>query len=326
MQIVSCALALLAGMIGAGFASGREIARFFAGHGPAAPAAALLASLFMVFFFLRLCQKMQQLHAQDASSLCRLRFGDSLGRLCSALFFLLAAVTAGAMLAACAELSALVLPFAHAYGLGMAAALLLSVLFARRSLRGLALCGAGLLVLLPVLLIRFLFLEAGEACFYPAMTPDLPVRALADGVSYAALNTALLLGALPLLLPLTNQERKCAVLLFGVLFFALLSLGCAVCIRHRALSLSHPMPFLALSRECGGYLLFAACMAAAAFSTLCALLLSMRRLLGTREPMGTLLCCALCLLFARLGFSSLVQSVYPVLGAVCAGLLLLLCT
>ena len=33
MDILCCALALLGGVIGAGFASGREIVRFFAAHG-----------------------------------------------------------------------------------------------------------------------------------------------------------------------------------------------------------------------------------------------------------------------------------------------------
>ena len=99
MQIVSCALALLAGVVGAGFASGREVSRFFAGHGKAAPAAVLLASGSLLFFFLRLCEKMERLGAKDAVSLCRARFGKQLGTLCAGLFFLLSAVTAGAMLA-----------------------------------------------------------------------------------------------------------------------------------------------------------------------------------------------------------------------------------
>ena len=64
MQIVSCALALLAGVVGAGFASGREVSRFFAGHGKAAPAAVLLASGSLLFFFLRLCEKMERLGAK----------------------------------------------------------------------------------------------------------------------------------------------------------------------------------------------------------------------------------------------------------------------
>ena len=230
MQIVSCALALLAGVVGAGFASGREVSRFFAGHGKAAPAAVLLASGSLLFFFLRLCEKMERLGAKDAVSLCRARFGKQLGTLCAGLFFLLSAVTAGAMLAACAELCALVLPLRHAYGIGMGAALFLSLLLTLKKTRGLAAAGAALCALLPVLLMRLYCIHGGEACFYPAMAPDLPVRALADGVSYAALNAALLLGTAPMLLSLQKPMRTRAVLLFSLCFSLLLCLACAVCI------------------------------------------------------------------------------------------------
>ena len=51
MGAVSCALALLGGAIGAGFASGREIVRFFAAHGAMAGIAVLsaLAALCALF-------------------------------------------------------------------------------------------------------------------------------------------------------------------------------------------------------------------------------------------------------------------------------------
>lgn len=326
MQIVSCALALFAGVIGAGFASGREVARFFAGHGKAAPAAIVLAGGSLLFFFLRLSTKMERLGAADAVSLCRARFGRRLGALCAGLFFLLSAVTAGAMLAACAELCALVLPVRHAYGLGMGATLLLPLLLAAKKARGLAAAGAALAALFPLLLARLYGIPGGEACFYPAMTPDLPVRALADGVSYAALNAALLLGTTPMLLALQKPMRKRAVLLFTLCFLALLSLACAVCMKHRQLALSHPMPFLALSMQLGAYIPFALCMYAAALSTLCALEAGMLAMLPVRKTPAAVFVLILCLLFARLGFASLIQSAYPVLGAVCAGLLLLLCT
>ena len=51
MDAICCALALLGGVIGAGFASGREIAHFFAAHGRFAPAAVLTASLTLAALF-----------------------------------------------------------------------------------------------------------------------------------------------------------------------------------------------------------------------------------------------------------------------------------
>ena len=49
------------------------------------------------------------------------------------------------------------------------------------------------------------------------------------------------------------------------------------------------------------------------------------RLLPGPRPARALAACALCALFAALGFGRLVSAAYPVLGALCAGLLLLLC-
>lgn len=318
------ALALLSGTIGAGFASGREILRFFAVHGSAAFAAAALALMTLALLFVRLCAQMESASCTTLDALCRVRFGNRLGRLCGALFLLLCALTGGAMLAACAELGALMLPIRHAYALTMAFSLLLGVLLAHSGMQGLALPGLALACLIPVLMLRLAFAGSGEACFLPAMAPDQPIRAAADGVAYGALNAAMLAGALPMLLSLSAKQRRRAVLLFCALFGALLLLGVFVCRRHFAAIRMQPLPFVHLSRSLGrgGQALVAACMYAAALSTLCAMLSGVSRLLPRFGlPAGALLC----LFFAGIGFGPLISSGYPTLGALCAGLLLLLC-
>lgn len=321
MAVVSVALALLSGVIGAGFASGREIMCFFAQHGAAAGASVVCALLALSLFFLRLPDQLAHAECSSLSALCRLRFGDRLGALCALLFSLLFAITGGAMLAACAELFALVLNIRHAYGAGMLLSLLLGMALAARGLFGLALPGAALCLLLPVLLFRLLALPAGEARFFPAMPADMPVYAVLYGTAYGALSAAQLAGMLPLLRALGSCARRRAVLLFCALFGALLLLGVAVCRRHFAAVCHQALPFVALSRQLGsgGYLLVAACLYAAALSTFCAMLAGLRSL-----PLP--LAAAVCLLFALLGFGPLVASAYPALGALCAGLLLLLCS
>ena len=320
MRIVLCALALLSGVIGAGFASGREIAHFFAAHGSAAPIAAACACLALFALFFRLPAQLEQAGAPSLQSLCALRFGSRFGNLCSGLFFLLLSVTGGAMLAACAELAALTLPLRHAFGLGMIASILLGGFLAARSISGLALPGAALALLLPALLLRLLRLPAGEACFSPA---EGPIRAAASGLTYGALNAAQLAGALPMLLSLKGRERRRAVLLFTLLFGALLALGTAVLHRHRQIIFAQPLPLVYLSRALGkpGFYLCALCLYAAALSTLCAMLTGLMHML----PGSALVPSLCCVLFARLGFGKLVARGYPVLGALCAALLLLLC-
>lgn len=327
MAAVSVALALLSGVIGAGFASGREIVRFFALHGRMAWAAAVCALGTLYVLFLRLPAQLSRCGVRTLPQLCEARLGRRFGALCGGLFLLLAALTGGAMLCACAELGALVLPVQNAYGLTLAFTLGLAALLAARGLHGLALPGAALALLLPVLLMRLLFLPAGEACFLPAMTPDLPVRAVAGGTAYGALNAAMLAGMLPLLVPLGRATRRRAVRLFTLLFGLLLLAGVLVSLRHLPAVLCQPLPFVHLSRALGtgGYLLVALCMYVAALSTLCAMLSAIRASLPVAGAGGAALSALLCLFFALVGFGPLIDCGYPVLGALCAGLLLLLC-
>ena len=89
-----------------------------------------------------------------------------------------------------------------------------------------------------------------------------------------------------------------------------------------------PLPFVWLSRRLGsgGYLLVALCLYAAALSTLCAMLCAMANLLprGLKTIARLILSALLCAALARVGFGRIVQSGYPILGALCAALLLLL--
>lgn len=329
MDILLCALALLSGVVGAGFASGREIVRFFACHGWASGIAILGALTALAALFLRLCSQMAHGGVSSLPALCRLRWGKRFAALCSALFVLLCAMTGGAMLSACAELFALTLPLRHAYALGMGVTLALALVLSASDLHGLALVGAALCALLPFLLLSLLRLPVGEACFEPVLPPDSPLRALTDGVLYGALNAAMLAGELPLLLSLSREKQKRSVALFCLLFGAMLLLGVSVCRRHMQSILLQPLPFVWLSRSlgAGGYRLIALCLYAAALSTLCATLCAAVRLLlpAGRRALRLGLACLFSLLFARLGFGRIVQSAYPILGAVCAALLLLLC-
>ncbi|MFR2149197.1 MAG: hypothetical protein ACLS7Z_00625 [Christensenellales bacterium] len=104
MDILCCALALLGGVIGAGFASGREIVRFFAAHGAMGFIAVAFALAALLALFALLPIRLAAEGQTGLSGLCRARFGARVGGVCGALFF--SAVTGGAMLAACAELSA----------------------------------------------------------------------------------------------------------------------------------------------------------------------------------------------------------------------------
>jgi len=327
MAALSCALALLCGAVGAGFASGREIMRFFAGHGHASAASIACALLTLSILFIRLPSQMEHLGCASLPQLCSIRFGKSFGRLCVLLFFFLNMLTGAAMLCACAELSALILPFHHAYSIVLFFSLLSAALLSLFGLGGLRAAGAALCVILPCFFLRMLSLPAGEACFLPTMAPDIPVRAALDGTVYGALNAAMLTGILPLLLALPRRSRSFAVTLFAMLFGIMLILGVWVCHRHSGAAFNQPLPFVVVSRRLGksGYLLAAISMFAAAYSTLLTMLSGMSKLLPYSVRISMLLSALLCLFTAWIGFIPLIESGYPTLGALCAGLMILLC-
>lgn len=325
MAAMTMALALLGGVVGAGFASGREILRFFAGHGRMAGAAIACALMTLFALFIRLPAQMQRHSADSLLSLCRIRLGRRFGALCGALFMLLCAVTGAAMLAALSELGALMLPVRHAYALSMAFSLLLALMLSLQGICGLALPGALLAFLFSLLLMRLWRLPAGEACFLPMMAPDLPVRASLDGAVYGALSSAQMAGLLTQLSAQPAKTRFRATALFLVFFGLMLSAGTAVCQRHLPALIHQTLPFVSLSRSLGfsGYMLVALSMYAAALSTLCAML---RALMppggGLRHALWG---AGACLLLSLIGFDAIIAHGYPLLGALCAGLLLVLC-
>lgn len=326
MAVCSAALALLGGVIGAGFASGREILHFFAGHGSMAPAAITAACAMLAALFLRLPALMQRHKASTLTDLCRKRLGTRFGSLCAALFLVLCALTGAAMLTACAELGALMLPVRGAYPLSLLGTLILAAAFSALGFFGLALPGALLCMALPALLLRLLALPAGEACFLAAMTPDLPVRALTDGVAYGALCAAQLAGLLSRFCDQDTRTHRRSVLLFTLLLGCMLSLGTQVCRRHLPAIVHQPLPFVYLSRSLGpsGYMPVALCMYIAALSTLCAMLHALMQALPS-GVLGVCLAALCCLIPSAIGFDMLIAHGYPLLGTLCAGLLLVLC-
>ncbi len=328
MDILCCALALLGGVIGAGFASGREIVRFFAAHGAMGFIAVAFALAALLALFALLPIRLAAEGQTGLSGLCRARFGARVGGVCGALFF----CSPPSQAARCSR-PARSFPRSS----GRSATPMPSASPSRRcspsllcafETRGLAVVGGALCGLLPILLIRRLLLPPGEACFLPEGPPDAVLRAALDGTLYAALNAAMMAGALPMLLTLSARRRLACAALVVLLFGGMLTLGMLVCQRQMQSVLMQPLPFVWLSRGlgAGGYLLVALCLYAAALSTLCAMLCAMTNLLPrflaryARLTISALLCAAL----ALMGFGRIVQSGYPILGALCAALLVLL--
>ena len=84
MDILCCALALLGSVVGAGFASGREIVRFFAAHGAMGFVAVAFSLAALAALFLCLAERLSAAGQTGLPGLCASRFGARVGGVCTA--------------------------------------------------------------------------------------------------------------------------------------------------------------------------------------------------------------------------------------------------
>lgn len=298
----------LGAVIGAGFASGQEIAVFFARFGHWSPLA-ILCAMAAVFLLTR------RILAMEQTSFRRMSWRIA--------FTLLAVVSGGAMAAAAGEIAALTLPFGGAKYAGMAAVLALSHLCAGRNRPLFRRLCQGMTAALVGMLCLCLMLPPQRT----AHPMPLPARAAISGaalygMSWAGFNLAL---AAPLLARRGStrspaQKRRAAWLL-TLSLGALLALGCAVLLRH-PLEMHAPLPLVRLTGRLGrgGFLLCCCAMVLAEISTLAAALEALRALLPSRALMAGYAAVALT---ALAGFGPVVSQLYPALGVLCTVLLLL---
>lgn len=310
-QARSAAWAMLGAIIGAGFASGREMASFFSRYQEWSHAGITAAVVVSAWLILRVMR-------WNRSKTRAARWMRCLWRI---LFTALLTVTGGAMLAASGELAALVLPIHGAQPIGMTVTLAGSILLALRQIRGLAWISRLLTWSLTGVMLSGLLLEPTGAVVVevPASLRTLP-EILVRGVCYGGLNMAL---AVPVMMEVSGslsavQQRRTAVMTCGLLA-ALLVVGNAVLLRHPAL-LGESLPFLQLTRPWGlrGYGLSAACLYLAMLTTLAACLRGVLLMMRSRWSL------LLPTLTAAAGFSGAVDVLYPLLGGACVLMLFVL--
>lgn len=314
------ALSLVAVVVGAGFASGREVLRFFTAFGAWSWAACVAAAAVMTGLSVFAAALAGRLSACDLAALSRQTIGGAGGTAAAMLSGALSAMTAGAMLAAMGELAQLTLPIRGAYWLGFFLSLAVGALAASRGIPALATIGGWLMpacVLLYALLLRL----PPEAPIASAPVPGAGIRAIPYACAYAAMNAALSCG---MLCELGQGKSRRALLRIGLiaggLLLSLLLLANAALYPHRDRLQSEALPVVQLARSFGalGYWLCLVTLALAVETTLIALLRTLQRM--TKAPLGTRgswgLALLLPLLAGLFGFDALVGSVYPILGAI----------
>lgn len=283
---------LLGTVLGAGIASGREVASFFTRYGAWSIIGIVVAGFTLVY--LANSELPPSWHGKWPETLWRMLLSSLL------------VVTGGAMLSGAGEITDLVLPLNGVYGIGIVTTLALAWFLAHRTQNGLAWTSRAVLIVLAMLIVSGLHMPGENAAVIPtAFLPEGIVRA----VSYGGFNAALLLPVLGNSHVSSDHQKKKAILSAGAIFMILLLACNAVLLRNPAL-LHEAMPFIGMMQRIGnsGYYLGAVSLYLAILSTLTACL----RGLGHKWYAAAGITAV-----ALLGFSGVVEVAYPVVGTAC---------
>ena len=287
---------LLGAAVGAGLASGREVASFFGRYGLCG-----YSGIGMAVVMVALLAGAQLPSAWQGRWPARLWHG---------LNGTLLVVTGGAMLAGAGELATQCLPGTAARLAGMAVTMGVARWLARGESRGLAWVSRCLMVGTGVLLLGAMLMSAtGVVTATPVVIPECLLR----GAAYGGFNAALMQ---PLMVGQPKNARGRALTGAALLLGALLALGQAVLLRHPA-AMAAPMPFLHIAgslRQAEKPLtvfcqLCQLCLYLAILSTLTACLKGL-------QGRGRLAVAGICAV-AAMGFTGVVEAAYPVLGGAC---------
>lgn len=301
-------------VVGAGFASGKEIALFFSRFGVWSWAGIAVA----VAVVGGVCLGVMRCPGVAGMPLCWQ--GRVPGRLWTALFTGLMAATGGAMLAGAGEVAALLLPVRGAYWLGAAATLGLAWMLAGRKLKTLPMVSRALILCLAAVVVLGAVLPRREAAqLHTASRAQLPAG-LVCGACYGGFNVALACPAAADGAELTARQRRRCTGMVCLVLGLLLGCGNLVLVRSPGLQ-GETLPFIRMLAPLGrvGYGLCGAALYLAALTTLAAALRGLKAHLGRGYAAGAAAVAALSLG----GLERMVTRVYPLLGAGCLALLAL---
>lgn len=297
---------LCGAVIGAGLASGREVASFFARFGVWSWLGIAAATVLTAWLALGVMR-----HPGEAGMPWHWR-GRWLEFVWRGMFAALLMATGGAMLAAGGEVAALLLPFHGARAVGLAVMMGGAWYMTGQDVPLLANLSRGLILCLLAVMAAGLFLSAEEAF---RLQDAGGAEGVLYGLCYGGFNTAL---AAPVIAAagsdLKEREQQRCVWLFTMILAVLLCCGNAVLLRHGMLQ-SEQLPFIMLLRPLGyaGYVLGGISMGLAALTTLAACFRGLQVIVKEHAVMAA----AGVLVLSTGGLEGIVGAVYPVLGAGC---------
>lgn len=317
--IFACAGAV----VGAGFASGREMMAFFTRYGKHAWWLILLAAGVFGMLCLLCLRQASRCHGQK--HWLQIFTGiqpwrKRMARLCSALLLCL---TAGAMVSATGHMTALLWPHTWAYSIGAVGTLVAVWLMGFVSLRPLNGLG-GLLTALLILSLMAALLwrsEEAEVLFWPQWTAVELVEAALRVIAYTAMNLTLAIGVVCRAAGTTRGEQLRTAIGFSVVMLTLMLLSHKVYSGHPGLTdAPFPMVVLLSAYGRGGFVLSVILMGLSAVTTLAAVICAFREMVEchVHSPvLQAVVTLGIPLAVSNAGFSGIVDSIYAPAGLIC---------
>ncbi len=309
----STVLGCVGAVIGAGFASGREVVTFFTQYGRHGWWLIVLAALMMTCLC-SLCMRAARLRGGDWTQLVT-------GRLARSCPLLLMTLTAGAMIAASGHMVALAWSHPQAYALGVMGTLLAAWLMCRGRMKMLtALSGVLTLMLLCALMASLGSLPVNTVRLDEGLSAAQLVRAAIRAAGYAAMNMTLAIGVVCRNAQHT-KDHWVAAGLFGWIIGMLLLISQYVYSRY-PVSSEMAFPMLALLNGYGraGYLAGVILLYLAIVTTLASVLYALDTAAQSRivrRDLRLLLVPGVPLAVSGIGFEGIVDRLYAPAGLIC---------
>lgn len=314
------ALMFVGSVIGAGFASGREVISFFSKYGQWSWMFILISSGSMTALCYLCLRKAESRNAQHWCSLYDGR--QSNGHLVKGCVLLLDAVMGGSMISAAGHITALVVPLSSAYLLGAAGTIGLAFLLGSSNARVMSFLSSLLAGVHVFSAFAVMVFDRGdttaailaETGFFELLT------GAAGSVAYASLNLALAIGVICRCSVGSGRKSGRTAAAFGLWMTMLLFISNYLFLKHPELNNStFPMVSLLSRFGIGGYTLSVVVMYLAILTTLSAVLYALRTGLQQYIPSGTAEIAAVCApaLLSAAGFEGLVERWYTPVGMLC---------
>lgn len=321
MKSFGKAMACTGAVIGAGFASGREIAVFFSKygvHGWWLTALACVAMGVLCDICLLRCGQMNRRCWIDLFEEEE-RWKSRMAQLCTILLMI---VTAGAMIAASGQLAALVWACGWADPLGAAATLTAAYLLGYGSMKPMSWLSAMLTVLFVLVICAAIRLPSEQSTVLASESSagEMAIAAL-RAVAYASMNLALAIGIVCRCSSDDDRQNHRTALCFGLIMFTLMCLSHGLYSRHPEW-IREGFPILRATAAFGrsGFLTSALLVYLSVFTSLTAVMYALRCAVEQRFGEGivqTAVVIGLPVVVSCAGFTEIVDKLYAPCGMLC---------